>query len=343
MARVGVMFNLKGKSSCGGEPPDLEAEFDSEATVLSIAHALETQGHDVCLIEGDKTAYSKLLSEKIDIVFNICEGLKGESRESHIPSILEMLGIPYTGSGVLTLAVTLDKHVAKKILAYHDIPTAKFQVFSSSREVNIDQMKYPLFVKPVHEGSSMGISSDSLCKNYHEVLNQVDRITNAYRQPALVEEFLSGREFTVGIIGNQQPNVFPIMEINFDNIPCSHGNVYSRKFKTDWSDHKYYSCPANLPFELEEQVKQLALRTFRIFDCKDFARIDIRLDNSGVPNVIEVNPLPGMAPGFSDYPRIAEQAGVSYQELVNMILMCALKRYNLFHLTKIVLPRNRIA
>lgn len=343
MALIGVMFNLKGEPPDGGEPPDSGAEFDSESTVLAVAKALKAYGHDVRLIEGNSTAYLKLLSENLDMVFNMCEGLRGESRESHIPAILEMLGIPYTGSGVLTLAATLDKPLTKKILTYHSVPTAKFKVFRSAGEVDVSSLDFPLFVKPAHEGSSMGISPSSVCNSYNEVLAEVERLARLYKQPALVEEFLSGREFTVGLIGNEQPLIFPIMEINFADIPDTHGSIYSRQFKAEWSEDKYYSCPACVPLELEEQIKDTALRTYRILDCRDFARIDMRLDKDGVPNVIEVNPLPGMAPGFSDYPRIAEKAGWQYQQLVNGILACAFKRYGLLHLSAPVVLSKQIA
>ncbi|MGI6628059.1 MAG: D-alanine--D-alanine ligase family protein [Bacillota bacterium] len=343
MAVIGVMFNLKGEPSDEGEPPDSGAEFDSESTVLSVAGALEACGHDVRLIEGNDAAYLKLLTGNIDIVFNMCEGIRGESRESHIPAILEMLGIPYTGSGVLTLAATLDKPLTKKILAFHNIPTAKFKVFESEDEIDTGDLEFPLFLKPAHEGSSMGISPSSLCNSHLEVVAEARRLIQLYKQPVLAEEFLSGREFTVGLIGNKDPQVFPVMEINFSEIPEHHGSIYSRQFKAEWSEDKYYSCPARLEPQLEKQIRDTALRTYRALDCRDFARVDMRLDKHGVPNVIEVNPLPGMAPGFSDYPRIAEKAGWPYQELVNGILVCALKRYGLLHLLTPVSLKKQIA
>jgi D-alanine-D-alanine ligase len=332
MAVVGVMYNLKGDPPEEGEPPDLGAELDSESTVLAVASALKAYGHDVCLIEGNDTALMELRARSLDIVFNMCEGIRGESRESHIPAVLEMLGIPYTGSGVLSLSVTLDKPMTKKVLAYHGIPTAKFRVFTSESDIDLEDLDYPVFVKPSHEGSSMGVSPSSFCAKPLELHREARRLLKAYGQPVLVEEFLPGREFTVGIIGNKNPHVFPIMEINFDLIPESHGMLYSRQFKTDWSEEVYYSCPASMPLELEEAVRDIALRTFRVLECRDLSRVDIRLDKNGVPNVMEVNPLPGLIPGFSDYPRIAEKDGWSYEELINGVLGCALGRYNLFHL-----------
>jgi D-alanine-D-alanine ligase len=334
MAVVGVMYNLKGAPPEEGEPPDLGAESDSESTVAAVALALRAYGHEVQLIEGNDTAYLKLLSNRLDIVFNMCEGLRGESRESHIPSMLEMLGIPYTGSGVLTLALTLDKPLTKKVLAYHGIPTPKFRVFGSAGDINVEGLEFPLFLKPAHEGSSMGVSSNSLCRDVGEVTAEAPKLIALYRQPVLVEEYLPGREFTVGILGNRNPIIFPIMEINFDAIPPDHARVYSRQFKTDWSDEVYYMCPAPVSPELEAQLKDTALSTYRALDCRDLARVDLRLDRNGVPNVMEVNPLPGLAPGFSDYPRIAEKGGWSYTDLVNGILECALRRNKMEHLIK---------
>ncbi|MGI6631799.1 MAG: D-alanine--D-alanine ligase family protein [Bacillota bacterium] len=334
MAVVGVMYNLKGAPPEDGEPPDLGAELDSESTVTAVAEALRAHGHEVQMIEGNDTAYLKLLSNRLDIVFNMCEGLRGESRESHIPSMLEMLGIPYSGSGVLTLALTLDKPLTKKVLSYHGIPTPGFKVFSSVDEVDPSGLEFPLFVKPAHEGSSMGISPSSQCSCLAELISEVGKLIHLYRQPVLVEEYLPGREFTVGILGNKNPVLFPVMEINFDAVPKDHGRVYSRQFKTDWSEDVYYLCPAPISSDLEAWIKDTALKTYRALDCRDLARVDLRLDRNGVPNIMEVNPLPGMVPGFSDYPRIAEKGGWSYVELVNGILECALRRNNLQHLIK---------
>lgn len=333
MALVAVMFNLKGDPPDDGEPPDSHAEYDSESTVNAVAEAFRAYGHDVCLIEGNEAAYLKLRQRRPDVVFNMCEGLRGESRESHVPSMLEMLGIPYTGSGVLALAITLDKALTKKVLAYHDIPTAKFKVFASEAGVDARGLEFPVFVKPVHEGSSMGISPSCRCEDAAEMRAEIKRLVGLYHQPVLVEEFLPGQEFTVGILGNKKPITFPIMEINFDAVPKEHGRIYSRQFKTDWFEDIYYLCPAPIPAELEAKVKETALKTYRVLDCKDLARVDLRLDKKGVPNVLEVNPLPGMVPGFSDYPRIAEKGGWSYTELVNGILESSLRRRNLRHLS----------
>ncbi|HHV79267.1 MAG TPA: ATP-grasp domain-containing protein [Firmicutes bacterium] len=341
MATVGLLYNLgKYEPPDEGEPPDAHAELDGESTVLALADAIKWGGHEVVFIEGDVCAYAKLREAKIDLAFNICEGLRGESRESHIPAILEMLGIPYVGSGVLTLAVALDKPVAKKIFAYHGIPTPKFRVFEPQDTIDCSGMRFPLFVKPAHEGSSMGVTPNSKVNNEEQLVEQVRMVWRFYKQAALVEEFLTGREFTVGIIGNRIPWTLPIMEINFGECPADHGNVYSRQFKDAWSDDKYYLCPAPVDAELEATLKDTAIKAYTALGCRDFGRVDLRLDADGIPNVLEINPLPGMAPGFSDFPRAAEAGGLSYNELVCTVLDEALKRLGLNHL---IIQRNREA
>ncbi len=355
MTLVGVVYNLKRVSSEDDEPPDSAAEYDSESTIAAVADALRSHGYHVSLIEADETAYLKFLAQRPDIVFNMAEGLRGDSRESHIPAILETLGIPYTGSGVMALALTLNKHVSKEVLAYHGIPTPRFLVLdgadsggNSLKEFSADagdlaSLSFPVFAKPVHEGSSMGITSTSCCTDRYALADEVGKLSVMYKQPVLVEEYLPGREFTVGIIGNRQPVRFPVMEINFDAVPDDHGRIYSRHFKENWFDDKYYLCPAPVSSYLEEQIKEIALKAYRVLGCRDFARVDLRLDKHGIPNVLEVNPLPGLAPGFSDYPRIAEKAGWTYAELINGILECALRRSGLGHLVIASASQHQIA
>ncbi|MCL6635921.1 MAG: hypothetical protein K6T29_09190 [Peptococcaceae bacterium] len=194
MATVGLLYNLgKYDPPEEGEPPDINAELDGEQTVMAIAEALKWGGHEVVFIEGDESAYYRLRNSKIDVAFNICEGLRGESRESHIPAMLEMLGIPYTGSGVLALALSLDKPMAKKVFDFHGVPTPKFRVFGPGDQITSEGMTFTLFVKPAHEGSSMGVSPNSVVRDEYELCFQVDYVRRFYKQAALVEEFLEGR------------------------------------------------------------------------------------------------------------------------------------------------------
>ena len=327
---VALMFNLgKYDPPQDGEPPDAHAELDSERTVMAVAEALRVGGHSVTLIEGNLDAYPALRRIRPDIVYNICEGVRGESRESQIPALLEMLGIPYTGSGPLALALSLDKPTAKKIFAYHNVATPRFRAFEPGEAIDTNGLRFPLFVKPAREGSSMGISPDSRVLNAAETTERVLYIHRAYHQAALVEEFLEGREFTVGLVGNQDPTVLPVMEVNYDPVPNYNGRIYDYQFKQEWDDWKYFHCPAPIPPDLEARVVATAIAAWRVLGCVDVGRVDVRLDADGVPSALEVNPLPGLSPGYSDLCRQADVAGFGYTTLVNRILDAAIDRYGL--------------
>jgi D-alanine-D-alanine ligase len=335
---VGVLYNLKREngarfvSESGGfdedddEPPDSDAEYDSESTVCAVVEALKEAGHQVVCIEGNERFLETIHHVPIDIAFNMCEGICGESRESHIPAILEMLGIPYTGSGVLSLALSLDKPAAKRMFEYSGVNTPQFEVFPPGVTPIGTSLKFPCFVKPAHEGSSMGITPSSRVDNEFDLVKEVARIHRLYKQEALVEEYIDGRELTVGILGNEDPIFLPIMEINFDPCPDPHKGIYSRLFKAKWSDDLFYLCPAPLSEEVEYGLRSLALSAFHALGCRDVARVDIRIDRSGSMHVLEVNPLPGLSPGYSDLPRMAEAGGIDYVTLVNMILNNAIER-----------------
>ncbi|MDP2858650.1 MAG: ATP-grasp domain-containing protein [Bacillota bacterium] len=344
MANVGLLYNLgKHDPPEDGEPPDANAELDGESTVIAIADALRWGGHEVVFVEGNEDAYEHLRHSGVDIVFNICEGVRGESRESHVPAMCEMLGIPYAGSKVLALALSLDKPAAKKVFVYHGIPTPKFKVFGPYDRVNASGLQFPLFAKPAHEGSSMGVSPNSLVTNKFELEQQVRYITKFYRQEALVEEFIDGREFTVGILGNEDPHVFPVMEITFKHCPAEHRNIYSRQYKAEWDDESYYPCPAEISDEETRLLKDTAVQAYHALDCLDVGRVDFRMKD-GIPYVLEINPLPGLTPGFSDLPRIANAGGMSYNELVNLILDHALMRYGMENLrSNLALVQSRTA
>lgn len=338
---VGLMYNLgKNDPPEEDEPPDINAELDGEGTVLAVAEALGSAGHEVVLIEGDESALDRLRETRIDIAFNMCEGIRGECRESQIPALLEMLGIPYTGSNALTLALSLDKPMAKKVFAYHGVPTPRFSSIPVGAEITPGDLRFPLFVKPAREGSSIGVSPKSLCRTLPEFREQVGEIHKWYRQDALAEEFISGREFTVGILGNHDHYVFPIMEINFEPCPAGHGHIYSYQFKKEWDADQYYLCPAPVGPQLAEKISRTALEAFKSLNCYDVGRVDIRLAEDGTPHVLEINPLPGLKPEFSDLPRVAVAAGMSYNELVNGILDAALERHGMLHLKEEYMSRT---
>lgn len=331
-----VSSNLQQSSQNEFSKIDQFAEWDTWETINAVKDALSIY-HDVTLIEADQNAFEKFKSVRPDIVFNIAEGLKGVNREAQIPAMLEMLDIPYTGSDALTLGICLDKSRTKEILSYYNIPNSKFFIYDNPSQLNGNTFNFPLFVKPISEGSSKGIFYSSVTNNLDELQKEIERINNFYNQPALVEEFLPGREFTVAILGNGvETKVLPIIEVRFDKYPKGVLPIYS--FETKWildtkqSDFDVFDCPTIIEKELENKIIDYCLKTYKVLRCKDWSRIDVRLDKSGEPNIIEINPLPGILPDpreNSSFPKAARAAGISYEEMINRVLFSACKRYNL--------------
>jgi D-alanine-D-alanine ligase len=316
---------------------DTYAEWDTWETINAVKSALE-ENHTVTLIEADEDAFEKLRRIRPDIVFNIAEGFFGVSREAQIPAILEMLNIPYTGSDPLTLAICLDKARTKEILSYHKIPTAKFITVESLEEFDgIADLNFPLIVKPLHEGSSKGIFNSSVVSNEKELISEIERILKSYNEPALIEEYLPGREFTVAILGNgKEARVLPIIEIKFDSLPPEAKPIYSFEAKWIWDTPEkpldIFQCPAEIDDKLKEMIEKISLSTFKVLRCRDWCRIDLRLDKDGVPNILEVNPLPGILPNPEDnscFPKAARAAGLTYNQMINEVLNSALKRYGM--------------
>ncbi|MBI5682632.1 MAG: ATP-grasp domain-containing protein [Deltaproteobacteria bacterium] len=335
--RVAVTYNVKSKGvKREGLPPDFYAEWDDEETISAVKDAL-SERHDVVLIEADKDAYLKLANEKPDIVFNIAEGIHGRSRESHIPAILEMLEIPYTGSGPLTLGICLDKARAKEMLAYYGIPTSMFFVVHSPLSTLHSPLSFPLIVKPLYEGSSKGIRNDSVVHNEGELDKKIKWVLDEYKQPALVEEFLEGREFTVAMLGNgDELHCLPIVELNYSTLPQGVNPIYSYEAKWIWDTPdnplEIFTCPAQIDEKLKTETEDICKKAFNMLDLKDWCRIDVRLDASGNPYILELNPLPGILPdpkNNSCFPKAARAAGMDYNKLINTVLDIACKRHGL--------------
>lgn len=332
---VGFTYNVK-KEAPQGLPEDLYAEFDEPSTIKVIRDALISGGHTVVMLEADEDICGKIKKNKVDMIFNIAEGVKGESRESQVPMFCEMLGIPYTGSGPLALALTLDKAKTKEILLYNKIPTPPFQVFKTGKEKIKESLKFPLIVKPVREGSSKGIKNNSLVKNKSELHCRVNETMENYSQPVIVEEYLPGREFTVAIIGNEKPIVLPLIEVTFDDLPPGVNKIDSYEAKWIWDDPKRplncLTCPARVGRKLERKIRDISLTAYLALDCRDWARLDIRLDSKGNPNILEVNALPGVIPNpncNSRFPKAARAAGMDYNRMILEVLNAAVARYNL--------------
>lgn len=344
--RVALTYNLKREIESGDgddEPPlaaDFYAECDTPETVAAIRAAIASR-HEVHLIEADEDAFDKLRRLRPNIVFNIAEGLYGRARESHIPAILEMLRIPYTGSDPLTLAICLDKARCKEILRYYNIPTAEHFVVpmrnSQHARYPLRAQDFPYMVKPLHEGSSKGIRNSSLVRNTKELAREIRRVHKLYQQPAIVEQYLPGREFTVAMIGNG-PNVqvLPIVEIKFDHLPPQANPIYSFEAKWVWDvpekPLEIFECPARITKRLATAIADVCRRAFTSLDCRDWCRIDVRLDKRDRPHILEVNPLPGILPNPEDnscFPKAARAAGMNYNQMILRVLSEACKRYGI--------------
>jgi len=319
--RVALTYNLK---RIDARRNDAEAEYDSPKTVAALARAIAARGHRVVRIEADARLPVRLARARVDLVFNIAEGRGGRSREAHVPALCELLGIPYTGSDPAALCATLDKAMGKRILRNGGVPTPDFFVCETGREPLPRGWRFPAIVKPNFEGTSKGITGASVVEDEASMRRRCRRMIRRYRQPALVERYVAGREFTVGLVGWPRPVVFPPMEVVF--LRPGPRTVYEYSLKQDWEGKLEYVCPARIPPGLSEEIRRRALESFRLFGCRDMARVDFRVDGRGRPWVIEVNPLPGLTPGYSDLVLNAAAAGVAYDELIGRILAGGLRR-----------------
>ncbi len=318
------------------EPPgiqdDLYAEWDDPSTIQAVADALASQ-HQVSLVNADLNAFETFRRLKPDLVFNIAEGLYGASREAQIPAMLEMLQIPYTGSDPVTLGICLDKQRTKEILAYNQVPTPRFTCIRNAQELP-KGMRFPLMVKPTLEGSSKGVTDKALVQDAAALQAQLDWVWQNYRQPALVEEFLPGREFTVAMIGNgDEVEVLPIVEIDFATLPKGSNPIYSYEAKWLWDTEEaplqIFQCPAPLDPMLKRGIETVCRAAYHHLGCRDWCRIDVRLDADGHPHIIEANPLPGVLPRpeqNSCFPKAARAAGLSYQQMILRVVDAACRR-----------------
>jgi len=328
--KIALTYNLKKKDQ--NKPSDYSSEFDSEETIGAITSALRSRGHSVQCVEASQPhLFSELKKTRADIVFNIAEGENGKYRESEIPAMLDFLNIPYTGSGTLSLAVALNKALTKKILRADNIPTPRFQLFTTGREELDPGLKFPLIVKPNFEGSAKGISRSNVVEDKEGLYAKAGELIRQYRQGALAEEFIEGKELTVGILENGTCNILPILEIDFSSCARSGEFFYSWRMKEFQGDDKQgltptFYCPARLDKETEKLVKDTALRTHRAVGCYDISRTDIRLSKDNIPYVLEINPLPGLDPKESNFPIMAYAAGMKYGDIIETILMSAYKR-----------------
>lgn len=345
-------------------PLDRTAELDSAQTIELVRAAIAADGHEVSLIEADIDAYERLRHSDVDLVFNIAEGIEGEDREAHIPSILELLGMPYTGSGPLTLALCLHKAKTKEMLSWHGIPTPPFTVVANADELDGRSLRFPLIVKLLHEGSSMGLSYDSVVETEQALAERVRYVTQTYQQPAIIELFIDGREFTVPVLGNTSPRALPAVEVLFSGpqpitlfqpddpiirrfaqlqghriaVPLSYrfgGDPKQILLKTEEGGEiavpvslTQSVCPADISADLAARLQATAICSFQALECRDWGRIDMRVGVDGIPQVLEINPIAGIDPSYW-LPRSAAAAGIGYEALIASIIAFACERYGL--------------
>jgi D-alanine-D-alanine ligase len=362
MTRIGFAYNQKPEAPVGlvsaamtdahadEEPPSIDdafAEWDSATTIDAVASALSAYG-TVIRLEATPDFTALLRAASPDIVFNIAEGLHGTNREAHVPAICEFFDIPYSGSDPFTLSLCLHKAKTKDFLTAHGIANAPYVLIESEAALEtlargenprfpLPASRFPLFVKPVQEGSSKGITERNFVRDAKELLATGRFLLETYDQPVIVEVFLPGAEFTCGVLGNgATARVLPLVGMNFQSLPAGAIPIYGYEAKWIWdvpSDPlDIFECPARIDSRLRSAIEDVVLRAYRILGCRDWSRVDVRLDAQGVPNIVEVNPLPGILPNPADnscLPKAARAAGMNYDQLIQAALTHAADRYGL--------------
>jgi len=333
---LAFLYNIRHQYPDPDDPKTfLEADFDDPLVIKAIIKHLKVAGFEVIAIEANKEAYLRLYKnkEKIDLAFYYAEGMYGKGREAQIPAMLEMLNIPYTGSSVLTHALLLNKAMTKEILKANDLPVLSHQIFKTNKENLKKSLKFPLIVKPIAQGSSAGITNESVVTNKEKLYHQVNSVIKIFRQEALVEPFLKGREFSIALLGNP-PKVLPIIEANHSLLPKNLKPLDSLEVKWYFEEkggEDHLICPAKLTKKLEKRIKEISLAIWQALEIFDLCRIDIRCDEEENPYVLEVNSPAGIIPPeistTSYFPLAARKAGFSYEDLLRKIIKSALKRY----------------
>ncbi|QUL97625.1 MAG: ATP-grasp domain-containing protein [Candidatus Fermentithermobacillus carboniphilus] len=302
---------------------DPHSKLQSQATSRAVHSALVELGYEVEVVEAGPSLLVELEKVRPDVVFNIATGYNTKKDQANIAAMLELSGIPFTGSTFQAHTIGLQKHLAKLVFQMYDIPTPMFLVFNRPPEdlpENVlRKIRFPVIVKPSSEGSSVGISPKSVTSDAEEMKSLIAEIIEKFGPPALVEEFVPGREFTVALVGYPDPVVLPIEEIVFEERA-----MYTYAIKAN--DAVKPVCPAEISPELETEISSAAKRAFVAVGCRDIARVDVRVSPDGKPFVLEINTLPGLMPGYSEVPRIAQKAGYDYVRLIEMVLKGALMR-----------------
>jgi D-alanine-D-alanine ligase len=348
--RIGLAYNqrpLTGSAhreiddpASHASTPDAFVEWDEPETIDAVERALGVFG-DVVRLEAVGDFAERLAGARVDLLFNIAEGMTGPSREAHVPAIAEFLGVPYTASDPLTLTLALHKARAKDLFAARGIPTAPYVVVEDDGDLaRLADATYPVFLKPVWEGSSKGISEASFASDPDAAAARARELLHTYRQPVLAEAYLPGDEFTVAVLGNgAEARALPVIRFRFDTLPAGALPIMGFEAKWVWDDPTapldVLECPARIPAPLARRIAETALAAARALGCRDWARVDLRLDAAGVPNVVEVNPLPGVIPNPADnscFPCAARADGMGYDDLIQEVTRIAWRRLTGGHL-----------
>lgn len=318
--KIGFCYDKYDSHPLHNEIDDVTAEYESEETIAAQEKILKKLG-EVIKLPWHSEIFLDIKKHNPDVIFNITESYGSRSRESYVPDICEMLDIPYTGSDGVALGVSLDKELTKHIARSLGIKTPDFIKVNSIEEVSDISLEYPLFVKPNSEGASMGIRQNSCVNNKEELTELVKELIERYHEPVLIEEFVGGREFAVGIFRDEEYYTFPAAEILVEdgNFP-----FYPYEFKS--AHRKTVQCPAHINEKLKEKMKRDSLKIFHALSCRDIARADFKLNEKGEPLFLEINPLPGLSPHYSVYPIQAKAGGMNLEEIIHKLIDCALKR-----------------
>lgn len=321
--KVGITYDLRDDYLKQGFTMEETAEFDKQDTIDAIEQAVQKAGFETEKIGNVKALCHQLVEgKKWDLVFNICEGFYGIGREAQVPALLDAYNIPYVFSDPLVMSLALHKGMTKSVIRDANIPTADFFVVHTPEEIKLVNLPYPLFIKPVAEGTGKGITGKSVIENYTQLEVMTTYLLTTFKQPVLVEKFLSGREFTVGVIGTgNEARSIGLMEVVLKQN--AEKNVYSYFNKEEYETVVKYELVSG---EIAEACKKVAVDAWRTLGCQDGGRVDIRCDDKGIPNFIEVNPLAGLHPINSDLPILCRMNGISYEELIAMIMASAVKK-----------------
>jgi D-alanine-D-alanine ligase len=317
--------------------PDGSVDIFGPKSVLSrlqaVKESLLSLGYTIKALKMEdelSPLVGKILRSGAQLIFNLCEEFHGQTRlEMNVAALLELLNIPFTGSSALVLGLSQDKGKTKSILGHYGVPTPRYVIWPPGERVTASHLQKPLFVKPLREDASLGIGNDAIARNSSSLLSKVAKIHRFHHQPALVEEYIEGRELNVSILGNETPQVLPISEIDFSTLPKGLPKIcgYEAKWVENSPEfhHTIPLCPAPLPVKLEKQVREVALQAYRVMECRDYGRVDIRLSSDGTPYVLEINANPDISPD-AGMPRSAKAAGLAYPELIGRIVELALAR-----------------